>query len=256
MGANQASWSVLFDAVQAVAVVVGIPFAIAQLRELNRGRRRSSLETMLPFWERSGRARGIVLKQMPIYEGSPSERTLKFAKDLMTLVPARDVGFMGAVRAARVVINNLNDLGGFVERGSVHEDDFFGHFHISLVKLIYKVEPYILLENACLESRWGLRLLRIRSGAEAFNRREAIHHKRRIVLDGVTLVQATDRPVRQRHWLRPSRLIPRKEEAAALDDQLVNAVKFTLRDAGIDCEKIRQHLNEIFEEPSDEYPVR
>ncbi|MGH9194908.1 MAG: hypothetical protein ACRD1T_04115, partial [Acidimicrobiia bacterium] len=91
---------------------------------------------------------------------------------------------------AREMIERVNDLGSYVELGIIEERHFFSQFHLSIIQLVYLLEPYVLLRTTLRGgSRWGMRLRRLRVGAERYQRWNPLHRTATITLRGTMVLQ-------------------------------------------------------------------
>lgn len=241
IGISSDGWSLLFSAAQTGAVVFGVIFGLAQLRDLRNQRARASLETMLEEWRRSAQDRDVVLAKLPMHQGSLDSRVIALANDIL--------GHQGpghltdVLSSARRVVDQLNDLGGFLERGSVSESDFFGHFHVRILELVYVLEPYILLVTVARGTRWGIRLRRLRTGAERYHLGSTVHRRRDVTVRGVTVLEGTDGMGHP--YSAKGRLVPTKEEALPEDDEAIRLAKNALVSAQIDLDRLREDLTHI-----------
>ena len=233
----------LFGAVQTCAVVFGLAFGVAQLRDLGRQRGQASLEVMLEEWRRSYEERDLVLDKMPCHSGTVPGRTAEFARVVCSM-DHDDLGMQRILVAARRVVHEINDLGGFLERGLVSERDVFGHLHVRIIELVYLLEPYFLAATVCRGTRWGIRLRRMRTGAERYHQRNPVHRHRTITVRGVVLLEASGEPglLERLRRVRQKRLIPSKDAALEDDDAAIVAVRRAFADAEIDVEELARRL--------------
>jgi hypothetical protein len=244
LGLSFDTWSFIFGGVQAIAVVFAVVFGTHQLRHLRRQRAWDSLGKMLEEWRASIPDQRDVIARMPIHQGECALRASQLAQHLLSLCRSgskRDhEECVALLTSARETVHALNDVGAFVERGGVDQRDFFGQFHVRVLELAFLLEPFVVLISACRESRWGLRVRRLRIGAERYHRTYRIHRSLAPTLRGHRLIEAKPhdrawsglREIRLR-W----RLVPSKEKCMDPEDRLLaatgDAVDRTLTDAGL-----------------------
>lgn len=238
IGISSDGWSLFFGAVQTGAVVFGILFGTSQLRDLRNQRAKSSLETMLQEWRAGAQDRDRILSKLPAHDGPIDSRVVALAGEILD--DHGQENLPDVLAAARQVVNQLNDLGGYLERGSVSELDFFGHFHVRILELVYVLEPFILLVTVTRGTRWGIRLRRLRTGAERYHLQSLVHQRRDVIVRGVTVLEGTGSAGRRHH--AGSRLVPTKEEALPDDDGAIDLAKYALASAQIDLVRVRDKL--------------
>lgn len=246
------SWPLIFDGVQTVAVLIGLIFGVHQLIDIRRRRYWESLDKMLQEWRSQLADHQEVLKRMPLHDGSVEVRAVELAK-LFVDVDGSSSQYEELVKtlaSARDVVHGLNDLGAFVERGTVNQLDFFGHFHIRIIELVFLLEPLVVLVSACRESRWGLRLRRLRAGAERYHCSYGIHRSLNVKVRGRIVLMGTSHPDLAPRWFRALQLrrslIPTKEEFKDEEDRLMAGVRLMLRaplaESGISVEEFCNDL--------------
>jgi hypothetical protein len=174
------NWGNVFSGIQAGAVMLGVLFGLYELRQLRRQRAAASLEKLLEEWRShldAPTTAGVM--NVPIDEGTPVERAVKLAIRILDAMDAPESAasrsLAAALASAGATVRRLNDLGAFVEGGSVAQRDFFGHAHIRVLELGHLLEPYVLLVSVCRGSRWGLRLRRLKEGALRYHYGSRIH---------------------------------------------------------------------------------
>lgn len=248
------SWSLIFDGVQAGAVVIALTFGVYELSDIRRRRYWESLDKMLQEWRSQLSAHQEVLKRMPLHDGSVEVRALELAKLFVAVGRSGSASdqeeLAKTLCSARDVVHGLNDLGAFVERGTVNQLDFFGHFHIRITELVFLLEPFIVLVSACRESRWGLRLRRLRIGAERYHYAYHVHRALNVKVRGRIVIEGATEPDTLLPWVRDlqlrRRLIPTKEECKDEEDQLMAAVRLMVRaplaESGLSIEEFCTNL--------------
>lgn len=251
LGVSADGWAVVFDAVRTIAIVTGLAFGAYQLQELRRQRTVSSMEKMLEEWRSDAQCRDRVLRLMPLSESADDvARTVDLAANLLAqqhVSPSMGATSLGdALRAARLTVRQLNDLGAYLEHRGVSERAFFGHFHVRILELEYLLRPYYLLVSALRGNRWGFRLRRLAIGAARYHRSERVHADMRVAVRGRIILDSSEE--QQRHgWRRAkvSRLLPPKEDLKQQDDDLLGAACAALDQSEIDLDEVRRLLDEL-----------
>lgn len=163
--------------------------------------------------------------KLPLDEGTPVARAVSLAERILDALDSpgspNSNELTASLISAGATVRRLNDLGAFVEGGSVEQRDFFGHSHIRVLELTHLLEPYVLLVSTCRGSRWGLRLLRLKSGALQYHYASRIHRQLDVhVLGHLAIAPAP--PDRLPDWLRElrlkRRLIPTREDSYPDED--------------------------------------
>jgi hypothetical protein len=178
LGMSPQAWSLIFDGLQAISITAGVAFGVYQLRDLQRQRRAASFEKMFGEWRENLPAQRKVLADMPMHNGTLPERAVALAQEIAKVRSSRNknawCGLSETLEVARDVVHSLNDLGAIVERGVVHQEDFFRQFHYRISELVYLLEPYVLLVSTVRNGRWGLRLIRLGIETERYHRSSKI----------------------------------------------------------------------------------
>jgi hypothetical protein len=237
IGLSKDAWELLFSAFQALVLVFGIAFALFQLRDLVRQRSLASLEKMFEEWRAGESDRDVVLRSMPVFNGAVEARCVHLATQLLSeSAGGTPIAMLlgGALIAARATVHQLNDLGAFLDRGSVRQVDVFGQYHTHIMELVYLLEPYFLLVTICRGDRWGMRLRRLRSGAEVYHLNSPLHKSRTLRLRGEIVFSpvGTARPTARRS--RSRRLMPSPASCIDADDAALRSVSEAIADAQVD----------------------
>lgn len=246
LGISATGWLVLSGAVQGLALTIGVAFGLAQVRALRRQKTNDSLEILLREWRRSANDRDHVLLKFPFYSGTIDERIVALPRCVIA-TNGPEEAFSETLAAGRRVVHALNDLGGYLERGAVSEDDFFGHFHIRIVELVSLMEPYLLLVSACRRNRWGLRLRRLRTGAVRYHRRSVVHHTFDVQVRDMTVLTGSAELARRSlvDLVWRSRMMPTKEQSADDDTYAISRARGALIGAAIDLTHLSSHLQRL-----------
>jgi hypothetical protein len=184
-GLDKESWDLIFSVLNALVIIVGLPFALRTLRQSVRHQLNSSLTKLLEEY-RSASFRDSVrhtISKFPVFAGTVEARVRKFLEYGSENLEQKDL------EHARAVIHKMNDLGAYIDRRGVREEDFYGHTYPRLLELSARLEPLILSVSAARGFRWGMRIRRMRMGAYAYYRSSKLHSVRAFVIDGVTLVE-------------------------------------------------------------------
>ncbi len=95
-------------------------------------------------------------------------------------------------------MNKFNDIATLIEYGTVREAHFFEYAFPRIVTLTSRLDPFILLETARRDQRWGMRVRRVRWGAEQCYRMSWLYRAKACIADGVVLVEPSKPSVWQR----------------------------------------------------------
>jgi hypothetical protein len=198
LGAPASYWTFLFGAISTFVVVVGVPVAIVTLRQANSQRLTNSMSKLFDEYREAVFRESFrqVMERFPLLEGSINERVAKFIDYGRKSLNSEDM------RHARLVVNRLNDIGIFVERRSVREADFFGTLHPRIIEIGARLEMVILLVTARGESRWGMRVRRLASGATLYYRMSKVYNRGAFKKGDYVLVAAGKPPLRVRIGVR------------------------------------------------------
>jgi hypothetical protein len=252
LGITAGTWSLIFAACQAAAVIFAVAFGTYQLRSISRQNRSNSLDRMLQEWRANLPVHREVLYRMPLDSGTVAERSLALARRIAIARSSKRKKAWNdlheILEAARETVHMLNDLGTFVEQGVVNQVDFFSHFHVRIIELVYVLEPYILLVSTVRGSRWGFRLIRLRIAAELYHRASKVHSHLTLVVRGQIAVTGRNTPHRLRlSELRLRRhLIPTRYETASREDgdmETLSRMLEAMCDPALTPEALRNVLN-------------
>lgn len=231
LGLTKDQWDLIFGAVNALVIVLGLPFALRTFQQSVRQRMNESLTKLLDEY------RGVefrdsvraVIAAFPLFTGTIDERIEQFVEY------GRENLERDHMLEARNVVHKLNDIGAFVEQGGVREQDFFGQTFPRVLEIASRLEPLVLCLSCLGTFRWGMRLRRLRLGATRYVKQSPIHSTRDIVIDGHVLVPKGRSPWRRRIYEGLRRLaglnayIPSKERAAAQDAEDLAATASVLK---------------------------
>lgn len=224
-------------------------FGVYQLRDLRRQRASASLERMFEEWRSKIPSHMRIEASMPVELGAPADRAAGLARYVWDVSRDEECPEWKELRetlaTAREVVHSLNDVGVFVERGVVEDRDFFSHFHVRVIELAYRLEPYALLVSCLRGTRWGFRIRRLRLAAERYHRLSKIHAHLSITVGDHVLVPGRSR--RRRTRLSGCRLrgnfIPSKFATANDEDALMSQVLKMLavsEERGLDLTVLRE----------------
>lgn len=229
-------WNLIFAAIQAVAVLVGVPYGLYQLRELRSSRSKASIEKMFEEWRKDPGPRDRVRAEFPMFGAGPASdragRLLQWMHDAQaaqatTSAPSPRI-IAELLSDAREVIERVSDLGSYVELGIVEERHFFAQFHFSVIQLVFLLEPYLLLRTALRGgNRWGMRLRRLRVGAERYQHWNPLHRTATITLRGTTILQPD--PSRPLVVLPRLRFMPDRQRFRPDDESAIEATQQEIR---------------------------
>lgn len=203
LGLEKDLWDFLFQAFNALVVVIGVPFGLRALSDSVRQQQNASLTKLLEEY-RGAQFRDAVrhtIEKVPLFEGSLEERLTRFIDHGGSGLQKPDL------ESARTVIHKLNDIGAYIDRKGVRERDFFGHTHPRILEMSARLEPLILCVSASNGSRWGMRIRRMGRGASAYYSASRLHASRSFVIDGVTIVPAGRTATGRRIWQWVRRVI-------------------------------------------------
>lgn len=184
--------------INTLVVVIGVGFAIHTLRQSISQRLNESLEKLLEEYRNADFSKNVrhVMNNFPIFEGSLDEQVRAFTDHARRHLDKND--FV----QARAVVHKLNDLGTLVERGAVREIDFFSHTHPRIIELGARLDPMIIAVSAHQGWRWGMRVRRLRIGAETYFRFSRFYGSNNFAVDGKVLVRARPPAWYERLWAR------------------------------------------------------
>ncbi len=238
LGLSTDAWKLLFAGLQAASVSFAVVFGAYQLRSIRRQRAALSLERMFAEWRTNLPAHRHIQTEMPLHEGSVEERAFALACEVQQLRASGDENAWSrlhrTLEIARETVHSLNDVGVFVERGVVDQRDFFNHFHPRVVELAYLLEPYTLLVSTARGARWGLRLRRLRIGAERYHRAARIHAHLDLTARGQVILAGRHSPRRTRlgEVALRRRLIPKRHETSEEEDRMMERLRSMLESTG------------------------
>jgi hypothetical protein len=202
-GLDKDAWDLIFGALNALVIILGLPFALRTLRQSVRQQLNSSLTKLLEEY-RSASFRDSVrhtISKFPVFDGNVEVKVRKFLEYGSKNLEKADL------EQARAVIHKLNDLGAYIDRRGVREEDFYGHTYPRLLELKARLEPLILSVSAARSFRWGMRIRRMGMGAYAYYKSSKLHSVRAFVIDGVTLIEQGRTPWYARGWQRVKKLL-------------------------------------------------
>lgn len=231
--AGSTTWGDVFSGIQAGAVIVAVVFGLYELRQLRRQRDAASLEKLLEEWRShldAPTTAGVM--KVPVDPGAPDERAVRLAVRILDAMDGPDSteaqSLTAALASAGATVRRLNDLGAFVEAGSVAQRDFFGHSHIRVLELTHLLEPYVLLVSVCRGSRWGLRLRRLKAGALRYHYGSRIHRHLHVHVRGhleIPPVPPSALPDTIAELRLRRRLIPSRKETYREEDSLMARIR-------------------------------
>jgi hypothetical protein len=254
---SSADWAFAFDAIQTFAVVFAVVFGAYELHALRRRQGWESLDKMFAEWRASLPLQEEALERMPLHTAPDvRERAVQLALELLERSESPSTGSRQECSellvTGRNMVHALNDIGAFVERGSVSERDFFGQFHIRVLELGHLLEPLVLMMSACRGSRWGLRLRRLHTAAKRYHYASRIHRSLDVQVRGIPILEgkSAGRPAAVARIVRQQRLrwtiVPSKERCSVEEDALMAEVRERINRAlagrGMDCTDLLEAL--------------
>jgi hypothetical protein len=237
LGLSADGWSVLFGALQALAVVVALAIAAYELRNLVKQRRAESMERVITEWRRSSDVIARVMHDMPMSEGTVRDRTTELAR--LIVERHEDPQLRATLMDAARVVEQLNDMGALVEVGAISQDSMFAQSHVRVIQLVTLLEPYVLLVSASEDVRWGLRIRRMERGARAYHQSRAMHAGRSVRVRGVVVVPPSDVHVPCKDG---ESYMPALASTVADDDHLLRDVLSDLEASDLDLAKLSAAL--------------
>ena len=213
-GISSTAWLVIFGAVSAASVSLGVTVGVSQLRSIRRQRASESLERLFEQWRQlSGDSRFLIHKMPSLSGANIVDRALNLAHYISEAEQGgkrRKNELLKLIATLRKLTRSLNDLGVFIERGVVVQEDFFRNYHTRLLEIVYLVEPFALLVSAASNKRWGLRLGRLRLAAEEFHRASALDAGNDVAVRGVVVLSGVPKRVQRPVWnqIRKRSFIP------------------------------------------------
>lgn len=183
-GWSKDGWDLVFGAANALALLVGVPFALRAFRLSIVQRMNESLTKLLDEYRGPDFRDGVrhTIEKIPLFEGTLEEQLRAFVTHGKRNLTTADVVH------ARTVVHKLNDLGAFVEQGGVTEANFYGQTFPRVLEMAARLEPLVLCVSAAGGYRWGMRLRRMRIGAERYVRYSRVHSMRGFRVGKVLLV--------------------------------------------------------------------
>jgi len=218
--------------INTIVVLIGVGFAIHTLRQSILQRLNESLEKLLQEYRSADFSKSVrhVIETFPIFEGDLDEKLRGFVEYGHRHLDKDDL------LQARAVVQKLNDIGILVERGVVREADFFGHTHPRIIEVGARLDPVILAVSARQGWRWGMRVRRLRVGAETYFRFSRSYGKNDFRVGGIVILPANPPRWYERFWarIRPVRghlrLLPVAQSTRKADERDLDNVEKILRE--------------------------
>lgn len=197
-GFSKDAWDLAFGMVNLLVILVGVPIAVRTLRQSVLQKLNDSLARLLEEYRGADFRDSVrhTIDKFPIFEGTTLDKVSHFLEYGSEHLCEKDM------LHARAVVHKLNDLGAFVDRQGVREQDFYGHMYPRLIELSARLDPLILAVSSRNGYRWGMRVRRLGRGASAYYSASALHSKRPFVLDNATIVAAGRTGWSRRVWIR------------------------------------------------------
>ncbi|MGA9347246.1 MAG: hypothetical protein WBW48_00385 [Anaerolineae bacterium] len=151
LGITIEGWTLVFSALNTLAVIIAAAIALPQLVEISRTGR---LEGTLAFIEKirqASNAREVIYKSLP----SDVEAMASLSPEIRS--------------KAIQVINSLNELGVLLEGSMIDRALFFGVCHTMIIRCWYKLKPFAEYEEGRIGGRYARRI-------EGLDRRAKIYH--------------------------------------------------------------------------------
>ena len=187
LSASYSAWSLIFLALSSTAILIGIVMALVELRNARRLRTDNYLREMHHIWQRKKfkEAWSMLERANTPICGELGVRICRWEKGLDELSEDQvDIYRKNLV----TVINGMNDIGTYLEKSVDAQKEFFGQTHNKFIQIVHVVEPFFIGVSAAQNTRWGIRLLRLRRGAIAFHRSSAHQRTKDISFGNVVIV--------------------------------------------------------------------
>jgi len=155
----------VFSLIGSIAAAIALFFAIPHLKVI---RKTQQMEGTLSFLEltRAGREdRKFVYTELPT-----------------DLAKIREMSEADCKRTEKVVAS-LNDVGLLLDQGAISKKAFFSVYHTMIIRLTYKLQPYIRYHESRIGGRYGRRLEKLARRAKLYHDIHPKHRKTVILLD-------------------------------------------------------------------------
>lgn len=183
-------------AVGGVIVVVGLLFALRELRALANAQRFVGAQEFFQLLDDTQSAREYVYQELP--QSPEGLRSL-----------TRD-----EIKRAERAVNALNRIAYLLDHDLVPRDIVFRMTHTMIIRLVFCLGPFIAWREEVLGSRWGRRVLDLGRRARRYHEINPRHAGLRVCLDraGASVVifepagaagptSASERALRRTAWL-------------------------------------------------------
>lgn len=150
LGVDVENWNALFGAVNALAVVVGIIFAVYNLRYIRRQLYFEAFSTFVSDSEQNAPHRTVVYNDFPVVE------------DYSKVDPQ-------LVKSAICVINFLNTTATLIERDMLPRHIVLGLMHTVIIRSWFKLERYVDYVENKTEGRYARKVRQLDVLAKAFH---------------------------------------------------------------------------------------
>lgn len=175
----------LAELMPGIAAIVGVGVAWRSLRTIARGRR---FDSFTAFWE--------------AWDERREDRD--WIRDHFFFQPATPLDDEARMRARRVV-NHLHVVALELENGLIRGQDVFPLCYVEMLRVMYRLRPWIEHEQTKGHERYGLRVLRLARRAEAYHDSDPGRRRTlvRLGLEGQrTVIYQTDEPAGVRRYAR------------------------------------------------------
>ncbi|MGD9704793.1 MAG: hypothetical protein AB7Q42_21300 [Acidimicrobiia bacterium] len=148
-GISADAWSLIFQAVSAVAVVLGIIFGIVQLRSLAIQGRFASVKAFQEILHEHSQLFNDIVDSFPI---DADEKTLRELTDEQR-------------QTARKAVDAQNVIGQLIEEGLVDARMYFSLTHVQIIRVCHLLRPYTEWVESGQGTAYGRRIHRIAARA-------------------------------------------------------------------------------------------